>query len=200
MGLISKNCTGARRMALNMLSCRFWAELTRTLKKSKLRRKPNTTEVAVKPDKSTEKKKIHQHTTMLSLCFMFQGQLCISGVFIKHAEWYTKGDTFHFSFPFSYVFVFLSWTLIYHCEYKAWMGEEAGSHREKIRTIQQQRARKALLSACTAEAHVHIHWALKALGHSQRTVDLLIEWLAYSEPRQYTKSNVRSASITCVNT
>lgn len=106
MGLISKNCTGARRTALNMLSCRFWAELTRTLKKSKLRRKPNTTEVAVKPDKSTEKKKIHQHTTMLSLCFMFQGQLCISGVFIKHAEWYTKGDTFHFSFPFSYVFFF----------------------------------------------------------------------------------------------
>lgn len=66
IGLISKKCTGVRRMALNMLLCRVWAELTRILKKSKLRRKPNTTEVAVKPEKSREGKKIHQHTTMLS--------------------------------------------------------------------------------------------------------------------------------------
>lgn len=95
---------------------------------------------------------------------------------------------------------FLSPMLIYHCEYKAGKCEEAGSYRETITTIQQQRTRKALLSPCTAEAHVHIHWALKALGHSQRTVDLFIEWLAYSEPQQYTKSNVRSVSFTCVNT
>lgn len=59
--------------------------------------------------------------------------------------------------------------LIYGSEYTAWKDEEAGSHREEIRTIQQQRSRKELLSPCTAEAHVHIHWALKALGHSQRT-------------------------------
>lgn len=42
-------------MALNMLLCRVWAELTRTLKKSKLRRKPNTTEVAVNPERGREK-------------------------------------------------------------------------------------------------------------------------------------------------
>ena len=41
-----------------MLLCRVWAALTNTLKKTKLRRKPNTTEVAVKPDKSTEEKSI----------------------------------------------------------------------------------------------------------------------------------------------
>lgn len=57
MGLTSKNNTGVRRMALNMLSWRFWADLTRTWKKSKLRRKPNTTGVAVRPEKSVEKKK-----------------------------------------------------------------------------------------------------------------------------------------------
>lgn len=39
-----------------MLLCRVWAELTRTLKKSKLRRKPNTTEVAVNPERGREKK------------------------------------------------------------------------------------------------------------------------------------------------
>lgn len=77
--------------------------------------------------------------------------------------------------------------LIYHCVYKALKGEEAGSHRETIRTTQQPRTRKARLSPCTAEAHVRIHWALKALGHSQRTVDLFIECLAYSQPQQYTK-------------
>jgi len=58
IGLISKKCIEVRRMALNMLLWRVWAEFTRTLKKTKLRRKPNTTEVAVKPDKSTEKKPI----------------------------------------------------------------------------------------------------------------------------------------------
>lgn len=42
-------------MALNMLLCSVWAELTRTLKKTKLRMKPNTTEEAVKPDGNTEK-------------------------------------------------------------------------------------------------------------------------------------------------
>lgn len=56
IGLTSKKCTGVRRMVSNMLLCRVWAELTRTLKKSKLRRKPNTTEVAVNPE--AQKKKI----------------------------------------------------------------------------------------------------------------------------------------------
>lgn len=64
-------------MALNILLCKVWAELTRILKKSKLRRKPNTTEVAVKPErekKKDRKKNPSAHT--LSLC-LFQGQLCI---------------------------------------------------------------------------------------------------------------------------
>lgn len=55
IGLMSKKCTEVRRMALNMLLWRVWAELTRTLKKIRLRTKPNTTEVAVKADKSTQK-------------------------------------------------------------------------------------------------------------------------------------------------
>lgn len=67
--------------------------------------------------------------------------------------------------------------LISDCGYKARESEKGWSHREIIRAIQQQRTRKALLSPRTAEAHVHIHWALKALGHSQRTVGLFIEWL-----------------------
>lgn len=54
----------------------------------------------------------------------------------------------------------------------------------------------------------HIQRALKALGLSQATVALLIEWLPHSEAQTvqkhnthtHTKSNVRSASsITCVN-
>lgn len=110
MGLTSKNWTGVRRMALNMQSCRFSAEFTRTLKKSKQRRNPNTTEEAVKPDKSTEKKTPSAHYNGI-LMPTFQGHPCIKGTVIKHAEWCTKADNFHLRFSFSDVFslsVFLS--------------------------------------------------------------------------------------------
>ena len=52
IGLMSKKCTGVRKMAVNMLLCSVWDELTRTLKKTKLRRKPKTTEEAVNPEES----------------------------------------------------------------------------------------------------------------------------------------------------
>lgn len=97
-------------MALNMLSWRFSAEFTRTLKKSQQRRNPNTTEEAVKPDKSTEKK-LHQHTIMQSLCLPSKVTHALKRTVIKHAEWCTKADNFHFRFSFSDVFslcVFLS--------------------------------------------------------------------------------------------
>lgn len=180
-------------MALNMLLCRVWAELTRTLKKTKLRRKPNTTEVAVKPDKSTGKKHINTLQCYPCACskvsYAFKASL-LSMLYDTKNRYSTS------AFP-SILFFCLE---CYHFEYKVWRSKEAGSHRETVRAIQQQRTRKSLLSPCTAEAHVHIHWALKALGHSQRTVDLFTEWLAYSKPQLYTKSNMRSVSFTCVNT
>ena len=166
-------------MALNMLSCRFSAEFTRTLKKSKQRRNPNTTEEAVKPEKTTEKKPPSVHYNAI-LVPTVHGHPCFIWTVIKDAEWCTKADKFHLVFSFSDVFsLFLTiWSqmLIYGSEYTAWKEEKAGSHREEIRTIQQQRGRKELLSPCTAEAHIHIHWALKALGHSQKN------WLTHSEP------------------
>lgn len=57
-------------MALNILLCKVWAELTRILKKSKLRRKPNTTEVAVKPErkkKGQKKKSISTHLILVPI-------------------------------------------------------------------------------------------------------------------------------------
>lgn len=53
-------------MALNILLCKVWAELTRILKKSKLRRKPNTTEVAVKPERK-KKKSISTHLILVPI-------------------------------------------------------------------------------------------------------------------------------------
>lgn len=72
--------------------------------------------------------------------------------------------------------IFLSWMLIYNCEYKAWQSQEAWSHRETIRAIQQQTTRKALLSLCTAEAHVHILWGL-GLGPQPKNCGC-VHWMA----------------------
>lgn len=84
--------------------------------------------------------------------------------------------------------------LIYGSKYTAWKEEGARSHREEIRTIQKQISTKEVLSLCTAEAHVPIHWALKALGHSQR-----IDWHIQSLNRTQ-KATLPSARLTCVNT
>lgn len=54
-GLIQKKRFGVQRTALNIPVCRVWAEVNKMLKKIKLQRKPNTTEVAVKPEKCKEK-------------------------------------------------------------------------------------------------------------------------------------------------
>lgn len=126
IGLISKKCTGVRRMALNMLLCRVWAELTRTLKKTKLRRKPNTTEVAVKPDKGTGKKSIS--TLQCYPCACSKVSYAFKVPLLSMLNDTKKAYMLHLIFPSIMFFLLL---LIYHCEYKVKKSEEAGSHREK---------------------------------------------------------------------
>lgn len=83
IGLMSKNWTGVCRMALNMPLCRFWADFTRTLKKSKQRRKPNTTEAAVKPDKSTGGKKTPSAQYNAILVPTIQGHHALKGLLLS---------------------------------------------------------------------------------------------------------------------
>lgn len=90
-------------MASNMLLCRVWAALTRTLKKTKLRRKPNTTEVAVKPDQSREKKNPSAHyNAILVVSYAFKVPV------LSMLNGTKKAYLFYLCFSFNYAFFVLN--------------------------------------------------------------------------------------------
>lgn len=154
IGLASKKRSEVRMMALNMLLWSFWAELTRTLKKTKVRRKPKTTEVAVKPD--TKKKKTHSFITI---------------PFNQHQEYRRDSIIKHILFNFSYILTCVFFSCSAFCFISVstkpkWVrclgvasrqSEQSNSKREK----------KVPLSLCTAEVHAPI-LGLEGLGRQPK--------------------------------
>lgn len=132
-------------------------------------------------------------------------------------QWKEKYSTRAPLAPFLFFVGF--WMPIYHGKHKAWMagdevwsrGEKKGQEKKKkserkreIWTIQQQRPRKTALSARTAEAPATHTVSLEGLGPQPSNCGS-VHWMAAAftatnGTQKKKKSNVRSASITCVNT